>query len=90
MPPKIQISESEGLLEDMLKKSIDDDLDKYFILLKEEKKVIGIIGTNRWSEQGMEVGYCVNIKYWGKGFATEALRMFLELYWSFSGLFFRF
>jgi RimJ/RimL family protein N-acetyltransferase len=86
MPPKAELSESKGLLDDMWKKMREDPaLDKYFIVLKGENKVIGIIGTNRWSEQGMEMGYCVNIHYWGKGYATEALKAFLDLFWSLPG-----
>jgi RimJ/RimL family protein N-acetyltransferase len=29
----------------------------------------------------MEVGYCVSVKYWGRGFASEGFRAFLDLYW---------
>ena len=45
-------------------------------------KMIGLVGTNRNSPQGLETGYCVNIKYWGKGYAGEAFKAFLELYWT--------
>ncbi|KAM3076318.1 hypothetical protein ACMFMG_007138 [Clarireedia jacksonii] len=44
-------------------------------------KMIGFIGTNRPSPQGLEFGYCINYDYWGKGYATEAARMFLDTYW---------
>jgi RimJ/RimL family protein N-acetyltransferase len=44
-------------------------------------KMIGFAGTNRWCEQGLEVGYCMNIKYWGRGFASEGFKKFLEVYW---------
>jgi len=33
----------------------------------------------------MEVGYCLNIKYWGQGFATEGFKAFLELFWKLPG-----
>jgi RimJ/RimL family protein N-acetyltransferase len=74
------------------------DIDKYAILLKpiEENpqpwvnrtgspKMIGMVGTNRYSDEGLETGYCVNIAYWGKGYAGEAFRGFLELFWSLEG-----
>ena len=41
-----------------------------------------MVGTNRYSDQGMETGYCLNIKYWGKGYAGEAFTGFLSLFWS--------
>jgi RimJ/RimL family protein N-acetyltransferase len=47
----------------------------------------GMVGTNRWCKQGMEVGYCMNVRYWGKGYATEGFRAFLELFWGLPGEF---
>ncbi|KAH7118984.1 GNAT domain-containing protein [Dendryphion nanum] len=45
-------------------------------------RVIGLIGAVR----APEVGYMLNHNYWGKGFATEALRAFLGLFFDhFSG-----
>lgn len=52
-------------------------------------KMIGLVGTNRWCKEGegtgLETGYCLNNKYWGMGYATEALSMFLKYYWTLSG-----
>lgn len=39
-------------------------------------RVIGLIGAVR----APEVGYMLNANYWGKGYATEALRAFLPLF----------
>lgn len=45
-------------------------------------RVIGLIGAVR----APEVGYMLNHNYWGKGYATEALRAFLPLFFDhFSG-----
>lgn len=49
--------------------------------------MIGLTGTNRWSEQGLETGYILNMKYWGRGYAGEAFRCFLGLYWGLEGEF---
>jgi len=54
---------------------------------REKEKMIGLVGTNRLSEQGMEVGYCLNREYWGKGYATEAFSSFLSHYWTLPGIF---
>ena len=43
--------------------------------------MIGFVSTNRTAPRGLEVGYCVNLHYWGKGYCGEALAAFLELYW---------
>lgn len=57
-------------------------------------KMIGFVGSNRWcvypnadgSEgKALEMGYCLNIAFWGKGYATEALEAFLTLYWTLPG-----
>lgn len=45
-------------------------------------KAIGIVGTNHPSPHGLEMGYCINIAYWGRGYASEALTGFLKLFWS--------
>jgi RimJ/RimL family protein N-acetyltransferase len=47
--------------------------------------MIGMVGTNRWSPHGMEVGYCINLKYWGRGYGSEAFGCFLELFWGLEG-----
>lgn len=44
-------------------------------------EMVGFVGTNRYKEQGMEVGYVINRRYWGMGYATEGLRLFLDMYW---------
>lgn len=42
-----------------------------------KNRVIGIIGAIRTPE----IGYCLHPDAWGKGFATEALRAYMPLYW---------
>jgi len=46
--------------------------------------MIGIVGAVRILEnQGdaVEIAYGVLSDFWGKGYSSEALRMFVELYW---------
>ncbi|KAG0651483.1 hypothetical protein D0Z07_1559 [Hyphodiscus hymeniophilus] len=72
----------------------DPDIDKYAILLRPVEEnpqpwvdergrptMIGMTGTNRFSDEGMETGYCMHVAYWGRGYAGEAFRGFLELFW---------
>src|ERR1700709_748273 len=44
--------------------------------------MIGIIGTPRNQPLWAEVGYGLHPDYWGKGYASEALKLFIELYWA--------
>jgi RimJ/RimL family protein N-acetyltransferase len=75
------------------------DIDKFAILLKPitanpepwthpdgRPKMIGLVGTNRWSAQGMETGYFLNMRYWGEGYAGEAFEGFLRLFWREAGV----
>jgi RimJ/RimL family protein N-acetyltransferase len=46
----------------------------WVVELKEDGQIIGSISVIK-SKQGMcEVGYCYGSKYWGNGYATEALK----------------
>jgi len=84
---------------DVLPSAKNPNIDKFAILLrpipenpqpwsnaKEKPKMIGLVGTNRMSDQGLETGYFFNKKYWGQGYATEAFAAFLKLYWSLPGM----
>jgi len=44
-------------------------------------KMIGVVGTPRESE----IAYKVHPDYWGKGYMSEALEMFLDLFWKLEG-----
>jgi RimJ/RimL family protein N-acetyltransferase len=79
----------------MLPNEINQEIDKFAIILRGEMnskgtpKMIGMVGTNRWSTntpgKEMETGYCLNMAYWGKGYATEAFTCFLKYFWTISG-----
>jgi RimJ/RimL family protein N-acetyltransferase len=44
-------------------------------------RVIGYVGINE-VYPSPEIGYSIHPNYWGKGYATEALKGLLELWWS--------
>ncbi len=50
------------------------------IELKENKKIIGIIGlTNiNYNNKNAEIGYWLGKKYWGKGIMKEAIKLILK------------
>jgi len=96
-PAKKTIEESkEWMVQYILPTASTQDIDKFALLLKDpgaegvkgedeegrkKLKMIGFVGTNRWCEQGMEVGYCMNISYWGHRYATEGMIAFLKIFW---------
>lgn len=53
---------------------------------RDDEKMICVVGTNRTSPQGMEVGYVLNEEYWGQGYGSEMFEMFLKYYWTIPGL----
>lgn len=48
----------------------------YTILTKEKTTVIGIVGVNCWDK----VHYMIDPKFWGRGYASEALAAFLAVF----------
>ena len=65
------------------------DEDKVFaICLKENEKVIGSIGVEKYGMEekltefdgykGREIGYVLSRAYWGKGIATEATKAIID------------
>lgn len=49
----------------------------------QEMEMIGIIGISHKPEN---VGYKIHPDHWGKGYMTEALRLFVEMFWTLEGL----
>lgn len=50
------------------------------IELREEKKLIGTIALRNWEkpDRCVDIGYAISIKYWGKGFTTEAVKAVIK------------
>ena len=52
--------------------------DLFAIRLKETGRLIGILLFSDEKADSCEIGYGIGSDYWGKGYATEAVRRFLE------------
>ncbi len=73
-PPRTSIDDSLAFMyETVLPNPEWPNIDKFAIMLPGKgegegemgDKMVGFVGTNRVKEQGMEVGYCMNIQYVG-------------------------
>ncbi|KAH8812418.1 GNAT domain-containing protein [Xylogone sp. PMI_703] len=85
--PKKTLEESRSWLNGILPE-VNPDGDNYavFVRSKEgesrdhEKRMIGIVGVYSFSP-APELGYTFHPDVWGRGYATEALKAFLDVYW---------
>ncbi len=59
---------------------LKEPIGKYAMVLKENNKMIGAMEfrVHEWNKSG-ELGYTMNSKYWGNGYATEAGKLILGL-----------
>ncbi len=79
--PHISVKDSEKLLEMLGKEAKEKDSYVFkVIVLKENDKMIGTIDARLFGEglKDAEFGYCLNPKYWNKGYMSEALKAFME------------
>ena len=75
------VKDSEKILDALSKEAKEKD--SYVlkaIVLKENNKMIGTIDARIFGEgqKDAEFGYCLNPKYWNKGYMSEALKAFME------------
>lgn len=76
-PANQTIEETKNVIEKIYLKS---PLGRYGIVLKETSEFIGTIDLMNWSDgKQAEIGYIINKKFWGRGFATEASAEILKL-----------
>ncbi|WP_019214393.1 GNAT family N-acetyltransferase [Fenollaria massiliensis] len=79
--PHQTVKDSEKILDALSKEAKGKD--SYVlkaIVLKENNKMIGTIDARIFGEgqKDAEFGYCLNPKYWNKGYMSEALKAFME------------
>ncbi|ETS87668.1 hypothetical protein PFICI_01496 [Pestalotiopsis fici W106-1] len=79
--PKKTLAESQSWLDGVLpEKNTTGDNYAVFVRGDEQKKMIGIMGVFSFNPVA-ELGYTFHPAAWGKGYATEALRAFMNIYW---------
>ena len=71
------IEDTRAFLNAEIKKYATGKNYDYSLILKPENKLIGAGGADMgegWFSHMAEIGYILNKKYWGKGYAAEAMR----------------
>lgn len=79
--PHLSVKDSEKLLEMLGKEAKEKDSYVFkVIVLKENDKMIGTIDARIFGDglKDAEFGYCLNPKYWNKGYMSEALKAFIQ------------
>lgn len=79
--PHLSVKDSEKLLEMLSKEAKEkDSYALKVIVLKENDKMIGTIDARIFGDglKEAEFGYCLNPKYWNKGYMSEALKAFIQ------------
>ena len=79
--PHQTVKDSEKILDALSEEAKEKD--SYVlkaIVLKENNKMIGTIDARIFGkgQKDAEFGYCLNPKYWNKGYMSEALKAFME------------
>lgn len=79
--PHLSVKDSEEILDTLSKEAKEKD--SYVlkaIVLKENNKMIGTIDARIFGDglKDAEFGYCLNPKYWNKGYMSEALKAFIQ------------
>jgi [ribosomal protein S5]-alanine N-acetyltransferase len=60
-------------------KESDEKKDNYLFAIEIDEEFIGGIGLHKKMEHCFDVGYWIAEKYWGKGYATTALKTITDL-----------
>lgn len=63
---------------EIMKMWLNDDKDRFVIVLRETNEIIGMIDIVRIQNNIPEIGYVSGRKWWGNGYMTEALEAFSE------------
>ena len=78
--PHKNIEVTKKFIENIISKYDQLDYFHWVVELKDTNEVIGGLSVVNFSEKNStaEIGYCYESKYWGNGYASEALRKVIE------------
>ena len=76
--PHESVSQTENIIRGWKGQYKNPCFYQWAIVLKDLGEPIGSISVVREKEHGVEVGYCIGSKWWGKGITTEALEKVIE------------
>ena len=78
--PHESLDYTKKFIDVILSKYKSGDYNDWAIVLKRNNKMIGTCGFTRIDEYNSvaEIGYVINPKYWGNGYATEASKTVLK------------
>lgn len=80
--PHLSVKDSKKILDALSKEAKEKDSYVFkAIVLKENDKMIGTIDARIFGDglKDAEFGYCLNPKYWNKGYMSEALKAFIQV-----------
>jgi RimJ/RimL family protein N-acetyltransferase len=77
MPFPYKPEDAAAFIEQSQEKILKQEIKTYLIF--HNKKMLGGIELRDFNKHSCELGYWLGKKYWGKGFATEAVGRLLEL-----------
>lgn len=78
-PPKVTIKSEREWLKDTIVEYDKRKPSKYNLAIILNGELIGSIGIKQinYDEESTEAGYWIGANYWGNGYATQALKLFL-------------
>ena len=76
MPFPYTLSHAEEFIERSQEKAMKRET--YNFMIFKEKKILGGIGLTELKKKSCELGYWLGKRYWGNGFATEAVKSILD------------
>ena len=79
--PHFSKRDTKRHVKNVLKKYKKGSFYDYAVVLKESGKMIGTCGFTRIDhyDDKAEIGYVINPDYWGRGYATEAVKRVIDL-----------
>jgi len=82
--PLTEISEVHAYIELIRKQYLENNIGRFVVVLKETNELIGWVGLKYNTEivnnkvHFYDIGYRLNEKFWGKGYASEASHAWLD------------